>query len=349
MNIKKIVSGIQPSGTLHLGNYLGAVKQWKNLVTNPEYKHLHDGNKILFFIADFHSLTTRLTIDNKANIQNTILEPLEDLTLRTLACLISCGVDPKICKIFLQSSVPYHTELQWILTCVTPGSWLNSMIQYKEKKIDTQGLYCYPILMAADVMLYKATHVPVGTDQIQHIELIGKISERINKVAKKEIFPRPEYLSSSYPRVMSLTNGKQKMSKSVGGVSSCIYLTDTNEQITNKIIKSKTDSLGTIKFNKEERPELSNLISIYSALQNISIKEVESKFEKSTTFDFKQELAKEICNEIQTISSEAQNLIKREKDYLLDVLREGQKSANEQALATIEEVKESLKLFILPH
>lgn len=347
--LKRIVSGIQPSGTLHLGNYLGAVKEWKNLINdyNKETEYKLDSKKnVLYFIADYHSLTSRLAAEKQDELKTS--ESLETLTLNTVACLIASGVDYNKASLFLQSSIPYHTELQWILSCVTPNSWLNTMIQYKEKKIDSNGIFSYPVLMAADVLLYKASHVPVGSDQTQHIELIAKITDRINKVSKKKIFIRPEAISSDYPRVMSLIDGTKKMSKSDSSTLGCIYLTDSKETIIKKITKSKTDSIGTIKFDKENRPEISNLISIYHSITGESIKNIENKFEKASTVEFKNKLVEVICEEILPISEKANKLIKHEKDLLLDVLREGEKTCSIIAKDTMEELKERLGIFSFP-
>lgn len=398
--VKRIVSGIQPSGTLHLGNYLGAVKEWKRLVnenqninnsdkadnekSNNRVKSNNDSNcnelksnisttnsihtksDILYFIADYHSLTTRLSkerkgeflktdneginnnINNLNNLEKDDNESLEKLSLNTLACLIASGINPNKCTLFLQSSIPFHTELQWILSCITSNSWLNTMIQFKEKKIDSNGLYSYPILMAADVLLYKGSHVPVGVDQLQHLELMAKIAERMNKTCKKKIFNIPKPIFSNQPKVMSLTNASKKMSKSDPSQLSLIYLTENKETISKKILKAKTDSIGSIKYDFEKRPELANLISIYSAITGKSFDEVEKIFDAANTYEFKLKLIEVVCAEILPISEKANKLIKHENDYLLDILREGEKVAFDIAKNTIGEVKETLKVLSVP-
>ena len=366
--INKFVSGIQPSGTLHLGNYLGAVKQWQKVINSDNNLENIKKKNAMFFIADYHSLTSKLNQLIK-NTEQTNLDNfnysnnntcLKDLSIQTLACLIASGINPEKCVIFLQSSVKEHTELQWILSCITPNSWLNSMIQYKEKKIDSNGLYSYPILMASDVLLYKATHVPVGEDQIQHIELISKLTERINKISYKQIFPVPKPIISEHKRVMSLTDGKVKMSKTkiisnnksnnikdtktVIGKNSCVYLTDTSEDIKSKIIKAKTDSIGSIVYDKDNRPEISNLINIYSCLSGLTINNVENKFKNASTYDFKIELADLLNKELKSISEISRELISNKHSYLIDVLNEGFKEASNQANETLNELKEALKI-----
>ena len=327
---KRLVSGIQPSGGIHIGNYLGAILQWKNSISN--YSRKED---ILYFIADYHSITTILNDNN--------IKQRKSTTLNTLATLIACGIDPNKCTLFLQSSVPQHTELQWILSCVTPHSWLNTMIQYKEKNIDSNGLYSYPLLMASDVLLYKATEVPVGIDQTQHLELIKKTAQRINKVILKDLFPTPKPIIS-FSKVMSLTDGTKKMSKSDKGEEaskSIIYLKDKPEEITTKIIKSKTDSISTIK-NDPSRKEIYNLINIYSSFSGLNLTEIEEKYTDKNLYTFKQDLSDLLCKELNPIREKTEKLLKHEEDYLLDILNEGKKTASIIAIQTMEEIKQLL-------
>jgi tryptophanyl-tRNA synthetase len=322
---KRLISGIQPSGILHLGNYLGAIKTWRSQRQNS-----------LYFIADSHSITTRFYKDNT--------ETIDELTIKTAACLIACGIDKNL---FVQSHIPQHFELMWILSCMTPKSWLNKMIQYKEKSQDNNatGLYTYPILMAADILLYKAEEVPVGDDQIQHIECARDIAIRLNKVCGVDIIPIPNYLLSKAPRIMSLQNGKVKMSKSDKSSLSCLSLIDDEETIKHKILKAKTDPVVGINYEPENRPEVSNLINIYSALEGISKEEVVKRFENSKMLEFKMEIIKSLCREILPISKKA-NEILNDRGYIKKILLEGKNNASEMAEKNLDEIKRSLKYLI---
>lgn len=352
-SLNRIVSGIQPSGTMHLGNYLGAVKLWIKLANDNFENKINLSFKkenVMFFIADYHAITTKLSFNETSNTLNEIQtekDQLDNVSLKTLAFLIASGLDPNKCVLFLQSSIPEHTELQWILSCITPLSALNTMIQFKEKKINSNGIYSYPILMAADVLLYKATQVPVGEDQRQHLELIAKLTDRLNKICGKSIFEKPLCLNSNFPRIMSLKNANMKMSKSDSSGNGIIYLSDSNEDIESKIIKAKTDSIGTIKFDKKDRPDVSNLIHIYSSLSELNIDEVEKKFENVNTYEFKKDLSKLVTKEIGKISQKYDRLIKHEKEYLRSILIDGQKIAKEIATKNIDEIKDCLKFLKL--
>jgi tryptophanyl-tRNA synthetase len=322
---KRIISGIQPSGILHLGNYLGAIKTWRSNTNNS-----------LYFIADNHSITTRF------NKENT--ETINQLTIKTAACLIACGIDENL---FVQSHIPQHYELMWILSCMTPKSWLNKMIQYKEKSKDNNatGLYTYPILMAADILLYKAEKVPVGHDQIQHIECTRDIAIRLNKVCGSDIIPIPEYILSKASRIMSLQNGNTKMSKSDKNTLSCISLIDDEETIRNKIFKARTDPIVGISYEIDRRPEVSNLINIYSALEGISVEEVVKKFENIKMLDFKNEIINSLLKEILPISKKANELLNDEA-YVTKILNEGRDRAIEIASKNLDEIKRNLKYLI---
>jgi tryptophanyl-tRNA synthetase len=322
---KRIISGIQPSGILQLGNYLGAIKTWKSHTTNS-----------LYFIADNHSITTRFHKENT--------ESIEDLTFKTAACLIACGIDKNL---FVQSHILQHFELMWILSCMTPQSWLNKMIQYKEKSKDNNhtGLYTYPILMAADILLYKANEVPVGEDQVQHIEFTRDLAIRFNKMCESEVVPVPNYLLSKASRIMSLQNGKTKMSKSDKNTLSCISLIDDEEVMKNKILKARTDPIVGISYNIEKRPEVSNLINIYAAIEDMSIEEVVKKFENAKMLDFKIEIINSLHKEILPISKKANELL-NDKAYINKILSEGKKVASEIAEKNIREIKRKLNYLI---
>ena len=264
-NQKRIFSGIQPTGNLHLGNYLGAIKNWVNLQRDIPS---------IFSIVDLHAITVP---QDPMKLRDSIHE--------VTAAIIASGVDVKKSILFNQSSVKEHTELAWIFNCVCRIGWLNRMTQFKEKagknrEKATVGLYSYPVLMAADILLYKATHVPVGEDQKQHIELARDIASAFNSMFTKEneedffSLPEPQILGTA-TRVMSLRDGTKKMSKSDASDASRINLTDTKEQISNKIKKAKTDPnpLPETMDELKSRPEALNLLNIYAALssQTISI------------------------------------------------------------------------------
>lgn len=335
---KRIVSGIQSSGILTLGNYLGAVRNWVNLQSS---------NDCYYFIADHHAITTRLSTDTElASGQN-----MDQLVLNTAACLLACGVDPKKAVLFNQSHVSEHCELMWILSCMTPLSWLNKMIQFKEKSknnnIAGTGLLTYPILMAADILLYKAQHVPVGEDQIQHVELTRDVAIRLNKICRRDVVPVPSPLIlPESSKIMSLQNGRSKMSKSDPNTHSCLSLITTEEEIGSKIRKAKTDSINKIEFKVEERPEVSNLINIYSSLTGLTVKEVESKFTGASTVEFKNGLTSILLEKILPISDKARLLIDKEVDYVKDILYEGKVKATAEARSNLDEIKSSLNFLL---
>ena len=241
----RILSGIQPS-LLHIGNYFGAMRQWLQLQNNSES---------FFCIVDLHALTSTYTTS------------LSELSLKTAALYIACGLDPDASTLFIQSAVPQHTELFWLLTTKTPVGWLNRMTQFKSNTIKepSLGLYTYPVLMAADIFLYRATHVPVGEDQKQHLEFARDLALRCNTLYKQDVFVIPEpIIPESGARIMSLKDGTAKMSKSDPSEASRITLTDSNDAIAHKIQKAKTDSLPLPDCIQDlnNRPEMQNLYTI---------------------------------------------------------------------------------------
>ena len=274
-----IFSGIQPTGNLHLGNYLGAIRNWVRL------QHDYD---CIFCIVDLHALTLP---------QDPV--QLQGQTREVTAAYIAAGIDPERCIIFNQSMVPGHAELAWLLGCLTPLGWLNRMTQFKEKAGKQRekaglGLYAYPVLMAADILLYKATHVPVGEDQKQHLELARDIAGAFNRRYDVDFFPLPEPLIfGAATRVMSLRDGTKKMSKSDESDYSRINMTDDAETIALKIRKAKTDPLPlpeTVK-DAEARPEADNLLGIYAALADIRREQAVAQFAGKNFSDFKAALA----------------------------------------------------------
>ena len=330
MNKKKLVfSGVQPTGNLHLGNYLGALK---NFVT------LQEKMECIYCVVDLHAITT---FQDPKVLRNNILE--------TTAGFLATGLDNKKSIIFNQSSVSGHAELAWILNCVSRIGWLNRMTQFKDKagkdkEKASVGLYIYPNLMAADILLYKATHVPVGADQKQHLELCRDVAQKFNKDFKKDIFPIPEPLiQKNISRVMSLRDGMKKMSKSDPSDLSRINLTDNETQIGTKIKKAKTDPMLIPKDDKNlsERPEAENLLGIYSSLQSQSIEKTITEFEGKNFSEFKDKLSVLLIDKINPISQEIKKLLDDEK-YLDNVLLEGSQKANIIASKKIKEIKHLL-------
>src|ERR1700729_3854032 len=256
--MNRIFSGIQPTGNLHLGNYLGAIRNWVALQHDYE---------CIFCIVDLHALT-----------QPQDPAELRSATREVTAAYIAAGIDPEHCIIFNQSVVTAHAELAWILSCLTPLGWLNRMTQFKEKapkqrEMAGLGLYAYPVLMAADILGYKATHVPVGEDQKQHVELARDIAGAFNRRYERDFFPLPEpQIFGEATRVMSLRDGTKKMSKSDTSDYSRINMTDDSELIALKIRRAKTDPLPLPENGKdaEARPEADNLIGIYAALSDLT-------------------------------------------------------------------------------
>jgi len=329
--MKRLISGIQPTSTMHIGNYLGAIKSWLKC-----FEQGYDG---LVFIADLHAIT--VAQDPKK---------LRDSIYSLTATYLACGLDTKKCPIFAQSSVHEHAELGWILGCFTPGGWLNRMTQYKEKSAkykesSSLGLYAYPVLQAADILLYQADAVPVGEDQKQHIELTRDIAEAFHRQTNSNVFKLPDYLNldSSAARIMSLRDGTKKMSKSDDSDYSRINLTDSAETIELKIKKAKSDSIREIYADKENRPEITNLMKIYSVMAEVSLTEIEKNYHNKAVSDFKTDLAEVLINKLGPITKEYHKIIK-EKDYINVVLNDGSARAKEVASNTLYKVKKAVGL-----
>jgi len=327
---KKIFSGVQPTGNLHLGNYLGAIKNFVGLQDEKE-------NQCIFCVVDLHAITVK---QDPQELKKNIRE--------TTATFIACGIDPAISIIFNQSMVSAHSEAAWILSCVSKIGWLNRMTQFKEKAGKDKekasiGLYSYPVLMAADILLYDATHVPVGDDQKQHLELCRNIAQKFNNDFNTLDFlkvPEP-LIQKQFSRIMSLKDGMKKMSKSDPSDLSRINLTDDKDQILNKIKKAKTDPLplpGELK-NLSERPEAENLLGIYSSLKNQSIENSISEFNGKNFSEFKEKLSEALTEKIEPISREIKKLLNDEK-YLDTILLEGSVKADKIASKKIKEIKE---------
>jgi tryptophanyl-tRNA synthetase len=326
---KKIFSGVQPSGNLHLGNYIGAIKNFVDLQNQ-------EGNECVYCVVDLHAIT--LKQDPKI---------LKDNIRETTATFLASGIDPKKSIIFNQSLVPAHAEGSWILGCVARMGLLNRMTQFKEKagkdkEKASVGLYIYPVLMTADILLYDATHVPVGEDQKQHLELSRDIAQKFNLDFNAPNFLRvPEPLiQKNFSRIMSLKDGTKKMSKSDPSDLSRINLTDTKDQIVNKIKKAKTDTerLPDDVRNLSQRPEVENLLGIYSSLSNQSLKNSINEFSGKNFSEFKEKLVDLVVEKISPISIEI-NKLQKDNNHIDTVLKEGGKRANVIASKKVEEMK----------
>ena len=329
---KKLFSGVQPTGNLHLGNYLGAIQNFVQL--NNDNK-----NECIFCVVDLHAIT--VSQDSKE---------LKDNILETVATFIASGIDPKKNIIFNQSQVSAHSEAAWILSCIARMGWLNRMTQFKEKAGKDKekasiGLYSYPVLMAADILLYDTTHVPVGDDQKQHLELCRDIAQKFNNDFKVENFfkiPEP-LIQKEFSRIMSLKDGLKKMSKSELSDLSRINLTDEKDIIINKIKKAKTDTQPMPSSIEElnKRPEAKNLIGIFSCLTESSLEKTINEFSGQNFSQFKENLSQVIVDKICPISNEIKKLL-AEKTYLDKILSEGCKRADEIASKKIKKIHEIL-------
>ena len=333
MDKKKLVfSGVQPTGNLHLGNYLGALK---NFVA------LQKEISCIYCVVDLHAITV---FQNPNELKENILE--------TTASFLASGLDPSKSIIFNQSSVPAHAELAWILNCVSRIGWLNRMTQFKDKAGSDKekasvGLYIYPNLMAADILLYKATHVPVGADQKQHLELSRDIAQKFNNDFKCEsFFPLPEPLiSKNISRVMSLRNGEKKMSKSEESDYSRINLKDNADEINKKIKKAKSDSEPVPDNLKslEKKPEALNLLTIYSDLTKISLEKVLGEMAGKDYSLLKKRLAEVLIAEITPVGKEIQKLLD-DKVHLKGILKKGGEKANIIAEKNLKNIRDIVGL-----
>ena len=327
---KKIFSGVQPTGNLHLGNYLGAIKNFVEL--NNQKK-----NECIFCVVDLHAITVK---QNPKELKKNIRE--------TTATFIASGIDPNNSIIFNQSMVSAHSEAAWILSCVSRIGWLNRMTQFKEKAGKDKekasiGLYSYPVLMAADILLYDATHVPVGDDQKQHLELCRDIAQKFNNDFNATDFlkvPEP-LIQKQFSRIMSLKDGMKKMSKSDPSDLSRINLTDKKEEIFNKIKKAKTDPMPMPNDTKDltSRPEAENLLGIYSSLRSQNLEDSINEFSGKQFSEFKKKLSEVLIEKIDPISKEINKLLNDEK-YLDDILLKGSEKADKIASKKIKEIKE---------
>lgn len=324
--MKRVFSGVQPTGNIHLGNYLGALRQFVEL--QEEYQ-------CLYCIVDLHAITVP---QDPKELRKHILD--------VAALYLAVGVDPKKSIVFVQSDVPGHSELGWILTCSSYTGELSRMTQFKAKSQNKAsapaGLFTYPVLMAADILLYDTDVVPVGTDQKQHIELCRDLAIRVNNTRKKTfVVPEGRYLKAG-ARIMSLDDPSKKMSKSAENIHSRISLLDKPSKIKKSIMKATTDSEGIIRFDKDEKPGLSNLINIYSALSDKTIDEIIAMYEGKGYGDFKKDLVEITVDALTPIKEKFDEI--RSSQELIDILEDGAEKANAIAEKTMARVKDNFGL-----
>ena len=326
-NKKTIFSGVTPSGNLHIGNYFGAIKQWVEMQNAGEYQNI-------FCVVDEHAITT---LQEPAKLRSKILE--------VFTLYLALGIDPEKSIIFVQSSVSEHSELGWILNTITPVGELERMTQFKDKsqkqKSVLAGLLNYPVLMAADILLYKTNLVPVGEDQLQHIELTRTIARKFNSTFG-ETFSAPEpFIIKEGKRIMSLDDSSKKMSKSADSVNNYIALLDTPEIIRNKIKVAVTDSESEIKYDTENKPAVSNLLIIYSLFSKKPISEIEKNYAGKNYSVFKKDLAEVIIEGLSPFQKKYKEL-EANPDYIKKVLREGADKAKKIAVQTMSEVRSKI-------
>jgi tryptophanyl-tRNA synthetase len=326
MSKKVILSGIQSTGKLTLGNYLGAIDNWV---------HMQEEYDCYYMIANLHSLTVR---NNPEELKNN--------TLRILATYIAAGLDPEKNTIFIQSQVKEHSELGWILDCYTYMGELSRMTQFKDKSAKhadniNAGLFTYPALMAADILLYQADLVPVGEDQRQHLEITRDLAERFNKIYGETFVVPNAYVRKSSARIMGLQDPTSKMSKSATNLNDVIFLEDEPEVILKKFKKAVTDSENKVKFDSENKPGVSNLMQIYSAITGKSMEEIENEFEGRGYGDFKMTVANSVVDKLEPIQDKYKEILE-DKEYLEKIYTKGAENARKLASKTLEDVKNKI-------
>ncbi|WP_438347613.1 tryptophan--tRNA ligase [Paenibacillus sp. FA6] len=322
--MKRVLSGIQPSGRLTLGNYIGAMKN---------FVKLQDLHQCYFMVADLHAITVPQQP-----------ETLRDLSEANAALFIAAGIDPAKSNVFLQSAVPQHAELGWLLTTLTTMGELERMTQFKEKSNGKEsigaGLFVYPSLMAADILVYNADLVPVGEDQKQHLELTRDLAGRFNH-RYGECFTLPEpYIPEVGARVMSLDDASKKMSKSSSVAASFIALLDPPDVIRKKISRATTDSGAEVRYDEATKPEISNLMSIYSQCSGSSLEDIRLKYEGQMYGGFKKDLAEVIVNTLEPLQKRYYEI--RESGEIQDILAQGARNAHEVASRTLDDVKQRM-------
>ncbi len=326
MGKKIILSGIQSTGKLTLGNYLGAINNWV---------HMQEEYDCYYMIANLHTLTVR----NDP-------EELRNNTLKILATYIAAGLDPEKNTLFIQSQVKEHAELGWILDCYTYMGELSRMTQFKDKAAKhadniNAGLFTYPALMAADILLYQADLVPVGEDQRQHLEITRDLAERFNKLYGKTFVVPEAYVRKESARIMGLQDPESKMSKSATNPNDVIFIEDEPEVIMKKFKKAVTDSENRIKFDPEKKPGVSNLMQIYSAITDKNMQEIEAEFEGKGYGDFKVAVANSVIDNLKPVQEKYKEILQN-KDYLKEIYTKGAESARKLASKTLEDVKNKI-------
>lgn len=328
--MKRMLSGIKPTGELTLGNYIGALRNF------VKYQHDYD---LYVFIANLHCVTVPL---NPAELRKNLKD--------AIALYLACGLDPEKSTIFLQSDVLEHAQLGFLLTCMTYMGELNRMTQFKEKSQNQQaesigaGLYVYPSLMAADILLYDADYVPVGNDQKQHVELARDLAQRFNN-RYSETFVVPEPLIAEVgARIMSLSDPSKKMSKSEESNKGCIYLLDDLAVARKKIMGAVTDNLAQVKYDKNNQPGVSNLLEILSSLSSESIENICSRFEGKGYGEFKKEVADAVCSELEKIHYRYDEIIR--SGTIEQILKNGAEKAHEQAFRKLKKVQKKMGIDI---
>ncbi|KAF8959766.1 hypothetical protein BDZ97DRAFT_1704948 [Flammula alnicola] len=336
---RTVFSGIQPTGTLHLGNYLGALSNWVKLQNEAR-----PNDEILFSIVGWHALTLPQNPKELAASRKDML-----------ATLLAFGIDPKKAVVFYQEDNQCHTELSWILSCITPVQKLRRMTTWKSKiatkrnannesEVDESmlqaGLFTYPILQAADILAYRATHVPVGEDQTQHLELTRDLADSFNRTfdPKKRFFPIPTQLITPCRRVLSLKDPSSKMSKSAPNISSRILLTDSTSQIHNKFKGAVTDSIQGVTYDPINRPGTSNLLSILAACTNDEVEQVAGRYEGKGHADLKEDVAEAVENMLKGPRAEFERL-RQDQEFLATVAKQGAEKAKERSSKTMKEVR----------
>ena len=328
--MKRVLTGLQPTGKLTLGNYIGAIR--------PMIKN-QDEYESIMFIADMHAITVpQEPAKLKENIKN------------LLAIYLACGIDPNKNTIFLQSDNIYHANVSWILECLTPYGELSRMTQFKDKSLKNQnfsaGLLTYPVLMASDILIYDVDYVPVGQDQKQHVELTRNIAERVNKKYKEEIFkiPTPLIIKNG-AKIMDLVDPTKKMSKSTENQNGVIYLLDDEDVIRKKIMSAKTDSESIIKYDEENKPGISNLMTIYSVLENISIEAIEEKYKEANYGTFKKDVAESVIKNLKEIKTNYEEIIK-DDSVIEKILEDGKNKTTKIAEEKYNKLKNIVGLSI---
>ena len=323
----RVFSGIRPTGELHIGNYLGAIKQWVEL---------QEKNECVFCIVDLHAITTPFKVEE---LQKNILE--------ATTAYLSAGLNPEKCIIFIQSQIKEHTELAWLLGTITPLGELKRMTQFKEKtkrhpKYINAGLLNYPLLMAADILLYQTDIIPVGKDQQQHVELAREIAHRFNKIFGKTFREPNVLLPKEGARIMSLQNPKKKMSKTDDPLG-CVELLDPPEIIRKKITRATTDPGKVIKYDPLKKPGISNLLTIYSLFSGKTIKNLERRFKDKGYERFKKSLAETLIRDLEPFRRKKKELSFREV-YIKEILNQGRKRAEVIAKSTMAKVRKKMAL-----